>query len=81
MTRAQDTCIHGYIATQCGAICKKGPGGVISFFSFKNIFIPMKIFSGDVCGGQRGRRSGQAGRWLGQYGQCAEGLQCSDCNR
>ena len=26
MDRAQDTCIHGYIATQCGAICKKGPG-------------------------------------------------------
>ena len=25
-----DTCIHGHVATPCGAICKKGPGKKIN---------------------------------------------------
>ena len=24
-----NTCVHGFIATQCGALCKKGPGKYI----------------------------------------------------
>ena len=40
MARAQDTCIHGFIATQCGAICKKGPGEIdeITFVPFPDAF-------------------------------------------
>ena len=26
-----DTCIHGHIATPCGAVCKKGPGKITQF--------------------------------------------------